>query len=283
MNVKTIILFIVAGCLIAIILTFLFHRDFRKDVLGGDNQTKLFGILSVSGSVIVVLSLGLIGTMIFILRIPTDTNFTVEPVPDPPNWYAIDRGGRLTQTSVKVGSDIIPLGLSLDNISSNQLFHGDNIFYLESKSDRINVVNDTLIWGAINKERSQGVFTKFLTLQENELPRDFFTTNEFQKIDDSWSDPKIFFNKFKISVFGEKYKTRYTIHDLGKDSLVFDSKGEQEPFEKEGDEGVKRKFHLLESEYSFCLFRIISADPNGNDTSRAPYVRFMGIQIQPEL
>jgi len=54
--------------LVAITLALIFSEKFRKDVIGGDNDAKILGLISVKGAVIIVLSALFLGGAIYPLK-----------------------------------------------------------------------------------------------------------------------------------------------------------------------------------------------------------------------
>lgn len=64
----------VSALLVAIIVAFIISPKFRKDVIAGEGEAAVLGIINVKGVIIVLLSALLIGSLLFILRLDAGGN-----------------------------------------------------------------------------------------------------------------------------------------------------------------------------------------------------------------
>ena len=93
-TIEIIVIIVILACVVALVVALIFNKSFRDDVTGsqvningennGAEKFTFFGILTTSGSIIVVLVLSLAGMVFFILQNkqnPKYNEFRFQPDP----------------------------------------------------------------------------------------------------------------------------------------------------------------------------------------------------------
>lgn len=288
-------LFVIAICLLLLTLRFAFNSSFRNDVIAGEGETKVLGVLSAKGTLILVLLLGLVGALIVL-----STNFPSEKPalsekdihPDASDWYAINREGEIIRPKISLSRSSIVLGIDPDHIEKTGLFD-NNELKLYKSSGALLLKKNGLTWGYLDKAGLDSLFFNgFQTIESNKLPDSYYDFIKFTKSKNRWSpNSHDFFNAFTIyvkdTISKTMSKTIYSIVNNKTGQTVFSSLNNGNVIDAGEDENHKsnRIFHLYKYNGDFYLFRIMFANLNeekpGYFTNKNPYIEFFGIKLRP--
>ena len=285
---QLIVAIVIAFCLLILTLRFAFNSNFRNDVIAGEGETKILGVLSAKGTLILVLLLGLVGSLIFL-----SLNFTPQKKalskddikPDPSEWYVLNKYGNFIRPRITYSGSSLFLGINTDSIANTEIFI-DNKLNLFKSEGNILIQKNASIWGRIEEDNLDSMFFNTFKLYEKEELQDKdFNYIKFIEKNGYWNPRSYsFFNAFTIKVENTTAKeTIYLIKNNKTGKTVFTSSENSQVINAgENNEGkTNRIFHIYQQDNDYYLFRILFADIKTEEID--PYITFLGFHLRPEL